>query len=47
MAQFFAGTRQEFVTLFPVLLGVKNACNWATHGCTCASAETCGHVGLL
>ncbi|MGK0247238.1 MAG: hypothetical protein ACI9HH_005913 [Pseudomonadota bacterium] len=25
--------------LFPILLGVKNACNWAIHGCTCASAE--------
>lgn len=24
---------------FPILLGVKNACNWAIHGCTCASAE--------
>ncbi len=27
------------MTSFPILLGVKNACNWATHGCTCASAE--------
>jgi hypothetical protein len=34
-----AGTWQEFMTSFPNLSGVKNACNWAIHGCTCASAE--------
>ena len=34
-----AGIWREFATLFPVPLGAKNACNWAIHGCICASAE--------
>jgi hypothetical protein len=30
---------REFATLFPALLGGKNACNWAIHGCVCAFTE--------
>jgi hypothetical protein len=33
------GIWREFATSFPVPLGARNACNWAIHGCICASAE--------